>query len=42
MLGELLHDPIAAINGHPLLSLAVLILAGYLVVRSSPLFGAAS
>ena len=33
MLGELLHDPIAAINGHPLLSLAVLILAGYLFGR---------
>ena len=33
MLGELLHDPIAAINGHPLLSLGVLILAGYLLGR---------
>ena len=33
MLGELLHDPIAAINGHPLLSLGVLILAGYLFGR---------
>lgn len=26
MLGELLHDPIVAINGHPLLSLGVLLL----------------
>ena len=33
MLGELLHDPIAAINGHPLLSLGVLILAGYVLGR---------
>ena len=33
MLGELLHDPIAAINGHPLLSLGVLILVGYLFGR---------
>lgn len=33
MLGELVHDPIAAINGHPLLSLGVLILAGYLLGR---------
>lgn len=33
MLGELLHDPIAAINGHPLLGLGVLILAGYLLGR---------
>jgi len=33
MLGELLHDAIAAINGHPLLSLGVLILAGYVFGR---------
>ena len=33
MLGELLRDPIAAINHNPLLSLAVLILAGYLFGR---------
>ncbi len=33
MLGELLHDAIAAINGQPLLSLGVLILAGYLFGR---------
>ena len=33
MLGELLHDPIAAINHYPLLSLGVLILGGYLCGR---------
>ena len=33
MLGELLHDPIAAINHSPLLSLSVLVLAGYLCGR---------
>ena len=33
MLGELLHDAIAAINGQPLLSLGVLILAGYVFGR---------
>ena len=33
MLGELLRVPIAAINHNPLLSLAVLILAGYLFGR---------
>ncbi len=33
MLGELLHGPIAAVNSHPLLSLGVLILAGYLLGR---------
>ena len=33
MLGELLPDAIAAINGHPLLSLGVLILAGYVFGR---------
>ena len=33
MLGELLHDAIAAINGHPLLSLGVLILSGYVFGR---------
>ncbi|MDE0445933.1 MAG: cation:proton antiporter [Spirochaetaceae bacterium] len=33
MLAELLHDAIAAINGQPLLSLGVLILAGYVFGR---------
>ena len=33
MLGELLHDPIAAINHYPLLTLGVLILGGYLCGR---------
>ncbi len=33
MLGELLHDPIAAINHYPLLSLGILILGGYLCGR---------
>ena len=33
MAGELLHDAIAAVNSHPLLSLGVLILAGYLFGR---------
>ena len=33
MPGELLHDAIAAVNSHPLLSLGVLILAGYLFGR---------